>query len=254
MQDIVIRNLDYILTVSSHAIANASLDILANLEKSLDFKSSESWSHRRLPTQTATYPVIINSEEEDSETEFYRTRDNHSKRATSDKERNQSFDRFLQLRDDTNQGVCKQIRALRKKLQQIEMLEEKRSKGHLLDDQQIGKLQSRTIVESSLVELGVPIEAIQAKASSSVLPDGKGNKKVEISKKQKRKNKHMIVKGEEVHASGRFSSEPNIVKGFLLTNVTEVAQKVSSQNFHFLIFCLLMGPYNVGWLLPFLSN
>ncbi|KAI8031505.1 Transcription factor RF2a [Camellia lanceoleosa] len=37
-QDIAIRNLDYILTVSAHAIATASVDILANLEKSLDVR------------------------------------------------------------------------------------------------------------------------------------------------------------------------------------------------------------------------
>ncbi|KAJ0855009.1 putative regulator of chromosome condensation 1/beta-lactamase-inhibitor protein II [Helianthus annuus] len=75
-EEIVIRNLDYIFTVSTHAFASASLDVLANLEKSLDSKSSESWSHRRLPTPTATFPAVINSEEDDSDNEFFRTRDN----------------------------------------------------------------------------------------------------------------------------------------------------------------------------------
>ncbi|KAI8029199.1 Peptide-N(4)-(N-acetyl-beta-glucosaminyl)asparagine amidase [Camellia lanceoleosa] len=37
-EDIAIRNLDYILTVSAHAIATASIDITANLEKSLDVR------------------------------------------------------------------------------------------------------------------------------------------------------------------------------------------------------------------------
>lgn len=224
-EEIVIRNLDYILTVSSHAIANASLDVLVDLEKSLDLKSSEAWSHRRLPTPTATFPAIINSEEEESETEIFRTRDNHSKKATSNKERDQRFDSFLQPNNDRNQGICKQIRALRKKLQQIEMLEEKQSKGHHLDDQQIAKLLSRAVLESSLFELGVPIEVIQPKAPASILPDGKGNKKMEVSRKQKRKNKHMLVRGEVVPATCGLSAETNIVKGFLHAEVSEVERK-----------------------------
>ncbi|KAF3441247.1 hypothetical protein FNV43_RR15160 [Rhamnella rubrinervis] len=181
-EEIVIRNLDYIFTVSSHTIASASPDILANLENLLDLRSSETWSYRRLPTPTATCPAIVYSEEEDSENEVHRTRDNHTKQSTSKNELNQRLDSFLQPTDDPNLGICKQVRALRKKLQQIEMLEVKQSKGHLLDDQQIAKLQTRSILESSLAELGAPVETPLVKASSSVLPDGKGNKKAEQSK------------------------------------------------------------------------
>ncbi|KAJ0078500.1 hypothetical protein Patl1_22839 [Pistacia atlantica] len=96
-EDICIRNLDYILTVSSHAFSSASLDILANLEKLLDLRSSEPWCYRRLPTPTATFPVIINSEEEDSENEVLRTRNNNMKKSTFKKEGNTRLDSFLQL-------------------------------------------------------------------------------------------------------------------------------------------------------------
>lgn len=188
-QDIVIRNLDYILAVSSHAFASASPDILAKLENLLDLRSSETWSYRRLPTPTATCPAIVYSEEEDSETEVHRTRDNHSKQFTWKNELSQRLDSFLQPTDDHNLGICKQIRALRKKLQQIEMLVVKQSKGHLLDDQQIAKLQTRSALESSLAKLGAPVESPLVKASSSVFPDGKGNRRAEQSKKQRRKSK-----------------------------------------------------------------
>ncbi|KAG2405376.1 PH, RCC1 and FYVE domains-containing protein [Vigna angularis] len=73
-EEIVMRNLDYIFTVSSHTIASASPDVLANLERLLDQRSSEPWSHRRLPTPTATLPAIINSEEDDSEIDCSRLR------------------------------------------------------------------------------------------------------------------------------------------------------------------------------------
>ncbi|XP_047165607.1 uncharacterized protein LOC124834850 [Vigna umbellata] len=182
-EEIVMRNLDYIFTVSSHTIASASPDVLANLERLLDQRSSEPWSHRRLPTPTATLPAIINSEEDDSEIEFQRTRDKPLKM-----ENVQRVDSFLQPQDDSDKEISKVVRAIRKKLQQIEMLEDKQSSGHLLDDQQIAKLQSKSALESSLAELGVPVETSQNKESSSTLPEGKGSKKGKLSKKQRRKS------------------------------------------------------------------
>ncbi|KAK7377830.1 hypothetical protein VNO80_03263 [Phaseolus coccineus] len=182
-EEIVMRNLDYIFTVSSHTIASASPDVLANLERLLDQRSSEPWSHRRLPTPTATFPAIINSEEDDSEIEFQRTRDKPLKM-----EKVQRVDSFLQPQDDSDKEISKVVRAIRKKLQQIEMLEDKQSNGHLLDDQQIAKLQSKSALESSLAELGVPVETSQNKESSSMLPEGKGSKKGKLSKKQRRKS------------------------------------------------------------------
>lgn len=221
MQDIVIRNLDYIFTVSTHAFASASLDTLVSLEKSLDSKSTELWSHRQLPTPTATFPAVINSEEDDSENEFFRTRDNNNaEKMDPHNERNQRFDSFLQPYDVANQEIGKQVRALRKKLQQIEILEEKQSKGYYLDSQQIAKLQTRPVLENSLVELGVPLETIQVKSTS---PVDQG------TKKQRKKSRRKPTHGEEVHGSYESDVKLNTVKGFLPSEASHVDPKVISR-------------------------
>ncbi|KAH1149870.1 hypothetical protein GYH30_044067 [Glycine max] len=194
-EEIVMRNLDFIFAVSSHTVASASLDILANLERLFDQRSSEPWSHRRLPTPTATFPAIINSEEDDSEIEFQRTRDKPMKL-----EKVLRLDSFLQPKDDPNKEISKVVRAIRKKLQQIEMLEDKQSNGHLLDDQQIAKLQSKSALESSLAELGVPVETSRYKESSSMLPEGKGSKKGKLSKKQRRKSGNSNIEQTEIES------------------------------------------------------
>ncbi|XVF30771.1 hypothetical protein REPUB_Repub16aG0087400 [Reevesia pubescens] len=219
-EDIVIRNLDYILTVSSQAFASASPDVLANLEKSLDLRSSESWSYRRLPTPTATFPVIINSEEEDSESEVLRTHDKYKNKTPL--ENGDRLDSFLQPRDDPNQGISKQVRALRKKLQQIEVLEVKQMGGCILDDQQIAKLQTKPALENSLAELGVPVEKSQSKGSSSVSPDGRGNKKAEVSRKQRKKSKQRVAQVETVSGFSTGNIEPYSVKDFSDIEIPQV--------------------------------
>ncbi|KAM7524345.1 hypothetical protein LguiA_014247 [Lonicera macranthoides] len=225
-EELVLRNLDYIITVSTHAIANASLDILANLEKSLDLKSSEPWSHRRLPTPTATFPAIVNSEEEDSKSDYYlRTRDNyhHTKKSASKKEKNLSLDNFLQpYNEDVSQSDGRQVRALKKKLQQIEMLEEKQSKGHVLDDQQIAKLHTRSELESELAGLGVPIESFKTKASNSSV--SQGVKKAEVSKKQRRKQR-VAAQAEAVSSCCGVDVQPNVVKGFKHVEISQFKQE-----------------------------
>ncbi|KAJ9179886.1 hypothetical protein P3X46_008200 [Hevea brasiliensis] len=228
-QDIVVHNLDYILTVSSHAFASASPEILANLENLLDLRSSEPWSYRRLPTPTATFPLVINSEEEDSEYDVPRTRDNHNNKSTL-KIGNERSEFFLQPKDDPNRGISKKVRALRKKLQQIEMLEMKQSTGHLLDDQQLAKLQTRLALESSLAELGLPVEKVQAKASVAVLSDVKGNKKAEVSRKQRRKSKQKAAQWETVPVVGRADVESNLVKDSLDVGISQVSMNKEEEN------------------------
>lgn len=225
-QDIVIRNLDYILTVSTHAVATASLDILASLEKSRDLKSSELWSYRRLPTPTATFPAVINSEEEDNEDGFIRTSDNHNKLLTSMKDKYERLDNFLHPDEDVNQGICRQVRALRKKLQQIEILEEKQANGFHLDNQQIAKIQTRSSLESSLAELGSPVSSITTKAASPINSDGKANKKVEASRKQRRKSKHKVTEAEVMSGNDEIHVESNPVKGFSPLDISWSKQKV----------------------------
>lgn len=208
LQDIAIRNLDYIFTVSGHAVANTSLDVSVMLEKVWHMKSSEPWSYHRLPTPTAPFPAIIDSEENDK-IELLRIRGNCTSRPMLRQERDQRLDNFLQP-DEMKEGVLKQVRALRKKLQQIEMLEEKRFKGQILDDQQIAKLQTKSALEKSLAELGVP--ALQSTVSSSVLADGKGSSKVDVPKKQSRKSKQKAAPV-EVASSQCESAEPCPRKG-----------------------------------------
>ena len=210
-QEIVIRNLDYVFTVSSHAIASASLEILAGLENVMDLRSSEPWSYRRLPTPTATFPAIINSEEEDSENEVYRTRDYHVTESSSKNKISPMLDSFLQPNYDSNLDICKKIRALRKKLQQIEMLEAKQANGHLLDGQQIAKLQTKSTLENSLADLGAPVvTTLQGNESFAIFPDSKGNKKAQQSKKQKKKSKQSSGKMEIASSTSgtELGSEP----------------------------------------------
>lgn len=220
--------------MSTHAFAGASLDVLANLEKSLDSKSSELWSHRQLPTPTATFPAVINSEEDDSDNEFFRTRDNNNgEKMDSLKEGNQRFDSFLQPYDVADHEICKQVRALRKKLQQIEILEEKQSKGYHLDSQQIAKLQTRPMLETSLVELGVPVETIQAKSTSPVDQKSEGTKK-QRKKSRRKQQPH----SEDVHGSYESDIKLNTVKGFSPSEGSQVDQKVISRNW-FLVYIML---------------
>ncbi|XP_044499893.1 uncharacterized protein LOC123221194 isoform X2 [Mangifera indica] len=223
-EDICIRNLDYILTVSSHAFSSASLDILANLEKLLDLRSSEPWCYRRLPTPTATFSVVINSEQEDSENEILRTHNKNMKKSTFKKEGNTRLDSFLQPKDDLNQGISKEIRALRKKLQQIEMLEMKQNKGYPLDDQQIAKLLKKSAVENSLAQLGVPVELPQSIASSAASPDGKGNRKAGVSRKQRKKSKHKAEHLETVSGFTVTDVELIPVKDFLGAEISQISK------------------------------
>lgn len=212
-EDIVLRNLDYIFTVSAPAITSASPEILAKLENLLDAKSSEPWSYRRLPTSTATSPAVIYSEEEGD----VRTADlvprNHMKPILK------SFgdpraDLFLKGENDADQAVSRQVRALRKKLQQIEMLEAKQLSGQVLDGQQTAKLQTRASLETALADLGFPLER-ESILSSPGESDSKGSKKVEVSRKQRRKNKHKdLVQSEMLSKTCESSVELEAVKEF----------------------------------------
>ncbi|KAJ1390489.1 Regulator of chromosome condensation, RCC1 [Sesbania bispinosa] len=222
-EEIVMRNLDYVFTISSHAVSSTSPDVLANLERSLDQKSSESWSHHQLPCPTATFPVIINSEEDDSDLELQKTCGKSMKMSALKLEKDQRVDSFLQPKDDPNQGVSKVVRALRKKLQQIEMLEAKQSNGYLLDDQQIAKLKSKSAVEKSLSELGVPVQTFQDKELPSVLLERKSNKKGKISRKQRRKSSKPSVEQTELEiVYHRSKVNPEPTKDLLDVDVLQV--------------------------------
>ena len=169
----MLRNLDYILTISPSIYAQLPSALLAELEKVLDSSSSEPWSHRLLPTPSATLPVVIDSEEEDTDScGDPRTRNLRVGSGELDFiGEKTSSEGFLLSRDTGgDDAVGKQLRAVRKKLQQIEALELKQLKGHDLDSQQLAKLQSKHELEISLslLESGVlPSVTTASKVSSS---------------------------------------------------------------------------------------
>ncbi|XP_078435331.1 ankyrin repeat family protein / regulator of chromosome condensation (RCC1) family protein [Wolffia australiana] len=178
-EDIAIRNIGFIFTISASSVANTSSEVLAKLEKAMEAKSLEHWSHRRLPLPTAAaFPAIILGEED--EICSVNTYESHSK-VLENSGRHDLEGSFLPS-DATDFEIVKQVRAIRKKLQQIEILEEKRSRGQTLDDQQVAKLQSRPILESTLADLGFPVELHQ-KSSPSIQEDIKGQKKKNKGKK-----------------------------------------------------------------------
>ncbi|XP_068650391.1 uncharacterized protein [Aristolochia californica] len=218
-QEIAVRNLDYIFSVAAPSVANASPEILAKLEETLDAKSSESWSYRRFPTPTATLPAIIDSDEDDTTGMVVRIRNNSKKNFLSYGEL--KTDGFMLSGSASDQAAVKQVRALRKKLQQIDMLVARQAGGHTLDDQQKAKLQSREILEHTLAELGCPVD-------SQVMEDGKGNhKKVEVSRKQRRKSKQRVHQVDELFQCSELCTPPNLIKGFPDIDARCLAQKES---------------------------
>lgn len=175
MQDLVLRNLDYILTISSSTFGQLPAALLAELEKVLDSRSSEPWSQRLLPTPSATLPVVIDSEEEDSDTcGDSRIRNLRVGSGELDfiGEKTPSEGFLLSGDSKGEDAVGKQLRAVRKKLQQIEALELKQRRGHDLDSQQLAKLLSKPELEISLslLESGVlpPVTAVSKINSSPV--------------------------------------------------------------------------------------
>jgi hypothetical protein len=167
VQEYIARNLDYILTMAPVLFGHVRPSLLAQVEKTLDATSTQSWSHRRLPTPSATLPAVIESEEEENGyggNVYARglTLDSNIFSISSDK-RNEGF---LKQRTENNEDILKQVRAVRNKLQQIEALELKQAKGQTLDDQQLVKLRTKRELEQALASL-----------ESGVLPES--NKKAQ---------------------------------------------------------------------------
>lgn len=122
------------------------------------------------------------------------------------------MDSFLQPEDELAQRNTKEVRALRKKLQQIEILEAKQTRGQVLDGQQIAKLQKKLDIEISLVELGISVEeSPEAKSSASPL-DGKANKKADGLRKKKKKGKQRFAQVETLPGFGEVKVEVDTVQ------------------------------------------
>ncbi|KAL2643085.1 hypothetical protein R1flu_010672 [Riccia fluitans] len=154
-EELVLRNLDYVLTIAPVLFGHVRSALLAEVEKAWDDSSMQPWSHRRLPTPSATLPAVVDSEEEDNDPHID-SRHRGGKRevslspSLSDRTISEGF---LRSTDENGEAISKQLRAVKKKLQQIEALELKLSRGHTLDDQQLAKLHTKREVKEAIVSL-----------------------------------------------------------------------------------------------------
>eukprot|EP00252_Welwitschia_mirabilis_P019140 TRINITY_DN4353_c0_g1_i1.p1 TRINITY_DN4353_c0_g1~~TRINITY_DN4353_c0_g1_i1.p1 ORF type:complete len:1124 (+),score=296.88 TRINITY_DN4353_c0_g1_i1:577-3948(+) len=213
-EDFVLHNLDYIITISPTALSSVSPLLLSKLEKSLDAKSSESWSHRHLPTQTATFPVVVDSEEDDIGVAVPRLCNNVSADitdGTADKKK--PGDGFLLGKSAAEHNKAKQARAIKKKLQQIEMLELRQRRGHHLDEQQKAKLESKYLLLSRLSYLETGEREFSESNSITHSVDGKSIEEMgsRHRKKGKKKGKKTGSREEDVDSSiPRINLSPSV--------------------------------------------
>ncbi|KAH7351537.1 hypothetical protein KP509_19G001900 [Ceratopteris richardii] len=188
-EDLALHNLDYILTMSPTAFANVTTALLADLEKALDSTSLQLWSYHRLPTPTALFPAVVDSEEDDCNSNFLsRMRSLSSSELNSVSVERESEGLFNQ-ECGMNHAVLKQLRALKKKLQQIEALEVRQSKGHVLDHQQIAKLETKAAVRDAILALDpgtvLPSGSREAELQFTIDSNMVGIQEKEIANKQK---------------------------------------------------------------------
>ncbi|XP_024524554.1 uncharacterized protein LOC9633257 [Selaginella moellendorffii] len=190
-ESLILRNLDYIFAFFGASFGTTRSSVLADLEKSWDACSLQPWSHRQLPVPSATTPAIVDSEEDVADSFA-------NPRILKD----QLFPTppgagFLQ-EDSAGDRATKQLRAMRKKLQQIELLEMKLSKGQSLDDQQMTKLSTKKSILESLRIL----ETQEPETSGEVFPETSSKKQNQLtderSKRQRRKSKKTNSKKTEV--------------------------------------------------------
>lgn len=203
----MLHNLGYILSISSSVFGQLRPALLADLEKALDASSVQAWSHHRLPTPTATLPAVIDSEEEDCGVgERVRGVDHHG---GCD---NRSSDELV-LPRVVDEDILRQLRAVRKKLQQIEALEMKLAKGHFLDDQQYAKLRTKQDLENSLMllESGVMPKSVPKSndgGNKVQSPDGKKTQDSQHRRKAGRKKKAVIDASTEAQAPQLEEADP----------------------------------------------
>eukprot|EP00850_Spirogloea_muscicola_P006477 SM000030S11486 [mRNA] locus=s30:883932:890292:- [translate_table: standard] len=170
----IMRNLGHILTVSPAQLAQRQPSVLASLEAVLAASSNQPWSYRSLPTSTGGPPVTIAADEEEEGLPEWNLRSggrpeqvqmNKSTRPTGTEFAGGEHCRarpvlegsplgsFWQTPDDAQVVIGRHVRAVRKKLQQIEALEAKQGRGLPLDLQQKAKLRSKLELQDALKEL-----------------------------------------------------------------------------------------------------
>eukprot|EP00850_Spirogloea_muscicola_P010078 SM000058S18508 [mRNA] locus=s58:213689:220094:- [translate_table: standard] len=143
----IMRNLGHILTVSPAQLAQRQPSVLASLEAVLAASSNQPWSYRRLPTSTGG-PPLMKREEVLPEWDLRsggrpeQVQMNKSTRPTSTEVAGEDcrarpslegspLGSFWQTPDDAQSVIGRHVRAVRKKLQQIEALEAKQQKAKL---------------------------------------------------------------------------------------------------------------------------
>ncbi|KAJ7539741.1 hypothetical protein O6H91_11G107500 [Diphasiastrum complanatum] len=189
-EDLILHNLDYILTISASTFGHVRPSLLADLEISWDVSSAQSWSHRRLPMPSATLPAVIDSAEDNNEV-CLGTRARSltcaysSNMSCSGKSSYEGFFQDCPSGDDT---LMKQIRATRKKLQQIDVLEMKQAKGHSLDDQQLAKLRTKIHLLERLMSLESGVIPKERKMGENVGKDDLESRNQIFNDMQKGKN------------------------------------------------------------------
>lgn len=222
-QAMVLRNLDYVLMVTPPGVlAQIRPSVLAELEGLMGCHVAQGgWVPRPLSCATASgnEPIL---EEEEGGSEKAR----ESRNGSGDKEEKVVMDmgravglglgRFLQQKDEL--GAVKRIRALRKKLQQIEALEARRGEGIALDSQQRAKLRSKEDIVAAveaLEEGREPPPPKEAKLSAEewkvvgFSPErGDENEEPDRGKKGKSKAKKGGKPGKNVRG-GRAAGEEN---------------------------------------------
>lgn len=202
-EDLVLHNLDYLLTISPLAFAHVTSTLLAEVEKALDGMSSQPWSHRLLPTPTATFPAVVDSEEDECDTGFIsRMRClSFSEPSSASADMKRASEGFFHQGNELDQAVVKQLRALKKKLQQIEALELKQSRGHVLDHQQQAKLETKQAIKEAILafDSGAVLTAFgfKDKLESSAGATVEGYQGKEIGTRRNRsgrkKNKTLVI-------------------------------------------------------------
>ncbi|GBG63273.1 hypothetical protein CBR_g37359 [Chara braunii] len=164
---LVLKNLDYVLSISAPMWGQARLSILADLERVLaDYTTaSDKWLNRRVPKPSGVPLSSLVLDEDDAGAECGPSSAMQSwagalvssDRSVSEWPQSQGAAlAFLHQYDGTPNAISKQLRTVRRKLQQIEVLEIRQAKGMVLDAQQLEKVgrKDELLAELDYLEAG----------------------------------------------------------------------------------------------------
>eukprot|EP00898_Chlorokybus_atmophyticus_P005171 jgi/Chlat1/5655/Chrsp37S00872 len=160
-QGLVLRNLDHVLLMVPHALRDVRPPLLAELE-ALMAAGEHGWHHRPRPVLAVPPPLSEMEEEAANQAAWHRSP--HSEPDSCDQQLKEEDDTPAAMMSDGLDSdavtVVRQARAVRKKLQQIAMLEAREAEGHQLDAQQRAKTRAKPALEAALQSLqqGTPLQ------------------------------------------------------------------------------------------------